>query len=173
MARLFFYGFFYGIRSTFNLQDTHFICTFTLPMSDSQHTHTILYAEDDADDLYMVSQAFQQFDGSIRLLHAQNGFETLKQLDELKSKGIMPCLVILDINMPGMDGKEALIRIKQSEEYKHIPAILFTTSSSNGDKKFAEIWGAYFITKPIMYDELETLAKTFVGHCESEVSKRA
>ena len=142
-------------------------------MSDTKHKHTILYAEDDADDLYMVNQAFQQFDSSIRLIHALNGFEALKYLGDLKEADMTPCLVILDVNMPGMDGKETLIRIKQSDDYKNIPVILFTTSSSDGDQAFARKWGAYFITKPVMYHELEQLAKTFVGHCESEVKKRA
>ena len=87
-------------------------------MSDTKHKHTILYAEDDADDLYMVNQAFQQFDSSIRLIHALNGFEALKYLGDLKEADMTPCLIILDVNMPGMDGKETLIRIKQSDDYK-------------------------------------------------------
>lgn len=142
-------------------------------MSDSKHKHTILYAEDDADDLFMISQALAQFDGDIRLIHALNGFEALRQLEELKAEGITPCLLILDINMPGMDGKETLIRVKQSDEYRDIPVILFTTSSSDGDRSFAKKWGAEFITKPIMYNELQKLAETFVSHCVSVMKERA
>jgi CheY-like chemotaxis protein len=75
--------------------------------------------------------------------------------------------------MPGMNGREALIRIRQSEEFKHIPVVLFTTSSSELDKAFAKKWGAEFITKPLVFSELEMLAKRFVSLCTSSVSERA
>ena len=142
-------------------------------MPESTHKHTILYAEDDSDDLYIVRQAFRHFDDSIRLEHASNGFELMELLEKLHLDNSLPCLVILDINMPGMNGKETLIRMKQSDKFNSIPVVLFTTSSADGDRAFAAKWGAHFITKPLVYDELEALARVFVGHCASEVSKRA
>lgn len=141
-------------------------------MSLAIHKHTILYAEDDLDDLFMIRQAFEQFDGSTGLLHANNGFEALEQLNKAKSEKQLPCLIILDINMPGMNGREALIRIRQSEDFKDIPVVLFTTSSSELDKAFAKKWGAEFITKPLVYSELEQLAKRFVSLCSASVSTR-
>ena len=137
------------------------------------HQHTILYAEDDLDDLYIVQEAFVNYDPQILLVHAENGFTALEKLSKLYETGISPCLIILDINMPGMNGREALVRIKQSEIFKNIPVFLFTTSSSDGDKAFAKKWGADFITKPLLFNELEELAKTFVKHCLSEMSSRA
>ena len=142
-------------------------------MSLSAHKHTILYAEDDLDDLFMIRQAFEQLDGSTELIHAENGFEALEQLNAAKSIEKLPCLVILDINMPGMNGREALIRIRQSDDYKHLPVVLFTTSSSELDRAFARKWAAEFITKPLVYSELEQLAKRFVMLCTSTVSQNA
>jgi CheY-like chemotaxis protein len=121
----------------------------------------------------MIGQAFQQFDGTTQILHAGNGFEALEQLNKAKANGTLPCLIILDINMPGMNGREALIRIRQSDDFKDIPVILFTTSSSELDKAFARKWGAEFITKPLVYSELEQLAKRFVSLCIASVSERA
>ena len=137
------------------------------------HKHTILYAEDDLDDLFMIRQAFEQFDGTTQILHSSNGFEALEQLNKAKAEGQLPCLIILDINMPGMNGREALIRIRQSDDFKNIPVVLFTTSSSEMDKAFARKWGAEFITKPLVFSELEALAKRFVSLCTSSVSERA
>ena len=77
------------------------------------------------------------------------------------------------MNLPGMDGREILIRIRQSEKFKDIPVVVFTTSSNKADKDFAQKWGADFITKPLVYGELESLAKTFVDKCNFEVTKRA
>lgn len=142
-----------------------------MPFED--HKHTILYAEDDLDDLFMIRQAFEQFDGETQLLHATNGFEALEQLNKAKARKNLPCLIILDINMPGMSGREALIRIRQSEDFKQIPVVLFTTSSSELDKSFAKKWGAEFITKPLVYSELEVLAKRFVSLCTATVSEKA
>lgn len=135
--------------------------------------HTILYADDDPDDLFIVTQAFKSYNDSIHIVHAQNGYEAVQCLQQLAQKEIYPCLIILDINMPGMNGKDALVRIKQSESFKDIPVVLFTTSSSVLDKEFARKWGANFITKPLAYDELEELAKQFVSLCDFEMSKRA
>jgi CheY-like chemotaxis protein len=120
----------------------------------------------------MVRQAFTQFDGAIELLHAANGFETLEQLNQAKFNKKLPCLIILDINMPGMNGREALIRIRQSEDFKDIPVVLFTTSSSELDRSFAKKWAAEFITKPLVYLELEELVKQFLLLCTSSVSAK-
>ena len=137
----------------------------------SEVKHTILYAEDDLDDLFIVQQAFHSYDGSIKVVHATNGFKAIDYLNNLK--GPYPCLIILDINMPGLDGRETLVRIKESEKLKNIPVVLFTTSSSQNDRDFAKQWGAEFITKPLVYSELEVLSKVFVDKCDFEMSKRA
>jgi len=141
-------------------------------MPDSKHKHKILYAEYDADDLFMVQQALEKYDGTLELQHAANGFEALRHLELSKASGSLPCLVVLDINMPGMDGKETLIRIRQNENFKNMTVVLFTTSSSDSDKAFARKWNAEFITKPLVYSELEQLATNFLNLCTS-VSEHA
>lgn len=142
-------------------------------MSHHKHLHSILYAEDDPDDLFMIRQAFEQFDGATTLLHASNGFEALEILNQTKLNKDLPCLIILDINMPGMSGRDALIHIRQSQEFKDIPVVLFTTSSSELDRSFAKKWGAEFFTKPLVYSELEELAKRFLTLCTSKISAKA
>jgi DNA-binding response OmpR family regulator len=139
----------------------------------STEKHSILYAEDDPDDLFIVQQAFEIFDAEIELIHAPDGFQTLKCLDEMQAEKRLPCLIILDINMPGMNGREALIEIRQSDTFKTIPTVLFTTSSSESDRLFAQEWGAAFITKPIIFDELKELARNFVQMCSHGTEKRA
>jgi len=135
--------------------------------------HTILYVEDDLDDLFMVEQAFEKYNSGLEVIHTKDGFEALKFLNEFDVNHSLPCLIILDINMPGMDGRETLIRIKQSERLKDIPVVLFTTSSSERDMAFARKWGAEFITKPLVYSELEELAKSFTNLCYFEMKSRA
>ena len=165
--------FYFVLRTSYFVFRTYFSFTFTSLMSNTNHKHIILYAEDDPDDLFMVQQAFEKFDDTIQLAHAANGFDALQQLNKFHAEGNLPCLVILDINMPGMDGIETLIRIRQSDALSKLAVVLFTTSSSERDKIIARKWGAEFITKPLVYAELEILAKTFLNFCTSAVSHHA
>ena len=132
--------------------------------------HTIFYAEDDLDDLFIVKQAFQTYDGTIRIEHANNGIEALERLQNLCDNDTLPCLILLDINMPGMDGRETLIKIKQDEQLKNIPAAMFSTSSSSLDKEFASKWNARFFTKPLVYSEMEKMVDTFLAICDHGIN---
>ena len=79
-------------------------------------------------------------------------------LDQLLSKSIIPDLIFLDLNMPRMDGKECLALIKQEDELKHIPVIMYTTSSQSQDIEQTMLQGAVcFITKPSSLRELENI----------------
>lgn len=132
--------------------------------------HTILYAEDDLDDVFMVTKAFEAHD-HIEVLHAPNGEEALKILNHLHLSKASPCLVILDINMPILNGKETLVRIKSREEYTHIPVVLFSTSSSKIDKDFAQHWGVELYTKPLHFNDLESIARQFADRCNFEINR--
>jgi CheY-like chemotaxis protein len=131
---------------------------------------TIVYADDDLDDLFIVEQAFAPFADHINLVHVPDGNAALNKLEELCAKGDEPCLVLLDMNMPVMDGRQALIEMRRSEQLCKIPVAIFTTSSSTVDKAFAQQWDARYYTKPIQFDELQHLAKTFVRICADDVS---
>ncbi|HVG41217.1 MAG TPA: response regulator [Chitinophagaceae bacterium] len=132
----------------------------------STNKQTILYAEDDADDVQLVNECFANYKDSIEIVHAPNGQEALELLNTLHAKGITPCLIILDINMPVMDGKQVLVKLKNTPAYKDIPTVIFTTSSNKMDIAFATNWGADFITKPLKFDEINTLAHEFSKRCK-------
>lgn len=130
----------------------------------------ILYAEDDLDDLYMVKKAFEIHD-HIQVIHASNGEVAFQQLVKMLSEGLKPCLVILDINMPILNGREALAKIKGIDDLKDIPIILFSTSSSPLDKQFADSYKVEMFTKPLHYQDLEKIAMLFVDRCNFEINK--
>jgi CheY-like chemotaxis protein len=115
-------------------------------------THTIkkvLCVDDDIDDQLIVSETIQEIDNSLEVATALNGHEALEFLEQAKSNGDLPCLIIMDINMPLMDGKQALVEIKKDKDLDHVPVVMFTTSSSHLDMAFCEKYGVEFITKPI------------------------
>ena len=146
-------------------------CTFTQPMPFAAHKHTILYAEDDLDDLFMIQQAFEQFDGSTQILHANDGFEALEQLKKAKENQQPPCLIILDINMPVLNGRDVLKKIKEMPPLASVPVVLFSTSSSTMDKEFAKKYEAGFVTKPLDVSQMEMITELFVEHCRDEIKR--
>jgi CheY-like chemotaxis protein len=138
----------------------------------SMHKHTIVYAEDDLDDLFILTQAFQKHD-HIEVLHAPDGKKAMLLLENMAGESSLPCLVILDINMPVMNGREALQAIRSHNELNKLPVVLFSTSSSASDRLFAEAHEAYLITKPSDYLNLETIVTDFLEHCNYEINKVA
>jgi CheY-like chemotaxis protein len=129
--------------------------------------------DDDQDDLLLISEAFLKYAQKLRVVHAHNGREGWQVLHKMKEERSLPCLVIMDINMPVMNGKEALEKIKSCPEFKDLPIVLFSTSSNERDQQFARKWGADFITKPSNYQDLEGLVKEFVSRCVFNIEQRA
>ena len=132
--------------------------------------HTIVYAEDDMDDLFMLRQAFERHD-HIEVVHAADGKKALQLLEKMLDENYLPCLIILDINMPVMNGREALQAIRNHPRLKGLSVIMFTTSNSPADIAFAEAHDAMLITKPIDYSDLEKIATRFMEQCNFEVNK--
>lgn len=123
----------------------------------------ILLIEDNTGDVLLIKDAFE--DAKINSeIHAVDNGE--KAVQFLKREGqyadsVEPDLIILDINLPRLNGHEVLQFIKSSEKYCHIPVIMFTTSST--DKDIVESYREHancYITKPVEVDEfIEAIAK--------------
>jgi CheY-like chemotaxis protein len=133
--------------------------------------HLVLYADDDIDDIQLVRDAFMNYTNKVELVCVSDGLEAISFLKSIPHSDPSPCLIILDINMPRMDGKEALVKIRQMERFEDSPAILFTTSSQSIDKAFAAKYNAGFLTKPIDYNQVDSVASTFIDQCTEEIKK--
>ena len=131
--------------------------------------HTIVYAEDDLDDLFILQQAFKKHD-HIEVIHALDGKKAMHILEKMAAEKVLPCLVILDINMPVMNGREALQAIRHHKGLSKLPVVLFSTSSSASDKQFAETYEALLITKPVDFGNLEVIVEQFIERCNFEIN---
>ncbi len=141
-------------------------------MSNStRDKNIVLYADDDIDDLQLIEEAFSKYYNTIELKTATDGIEAISSLRQMADSGIKPCLIILDINMPRLDGRETLIRIKQMHELKSVPVILFSTSSQHVDEMFANKYNAAFITKPSDFTQLENIINSFIDHCIDDIKE--
>lgn len=122
----------------------------------------ILYAEDDYDDFESVKEALDQLSDHQILIHAGNGAEAVAFIEK---KNPLPSLVVLDLNMPVMDGKEVLAWLKAREEYRNIPVMVFTTSSREEDVKLCQKYACTFFRKPTLYRDLLHVAQTMLQMC--------
>lgn len=114
--------------------------------------HIIFVAEDDEDDQFLLRTAFASTGRSCELVFFNNGEQLVRQLDQTHQH---PTLVLLDLNMPIMDGFQTLQQLRQRDAYKTLPVVVLTTSNQRDDIARAYALGANsFITKPHQYDEL-------------------
>jgi CheY-like chemotaxis protein len=131
----------------------------------------VLYADDDIDDLIFVREAFSREANSIQLKTFACAQDLLQFIHDQKSGDPLPCLIILDINMPRMTGKDALRLIRNIERYNQVPVVLFSTSSMPNDRFFAECHNASFFTKPLNERQMDVIVKKFLDHCNDRVRK--
>jgi len=118
----------------------------------------LLYAEDDLDDFESLVDALEQLTDKYQIVNAKNGTEVISMLQNDFSEH-HPSVVILDLNMPLMDGKEVLAWMKSEEQFKHIPVMVFTTSSREEDVRMCQSHKCTFFRKPTLYRDLLHVAQ--------------
>ncbi|MBL0689621.1 MAG: response regulator [Pseudoalteromonas sp.] len=127
---------------------------------------TILMADDDEDDRLLTQDALAESRVLNELHFVEDGVELLEYLERKgkfvdKSISPRPGLILLDLNMPRMDGREALEAIKANPNLKGIPVVILTTSKQEEDMvKGYNLGAASYITKPVTFDGLVELMKT-------------
>lgn len=131
----------------------------------------VLYADDDPEDIELISEAFLSYSQNIELMTFTDGVELLKFIESIDPFHAAPCLFILDINMPRLNGKETLRRLRTIESFTEVPAVLFSTSSLPSDARFAENFNAGFVTKPLHTNQVYMIIDQIIDHCSEEVKK--
>ena len=126
---------------------------------------TILLAEDDADDRVLVKEALAEGRVLNELRSVADGEELLEYLRRQGSyadpeTSPRPGLVLLDLNMPRKDGREALREIKADPDLKRIPVVVMTTSKAEEDiVRSYDLGASSYITKPVTFERLVELMK--------------
>ena len=131
----------------------------------------VLYADDDHDDLELVIEAFALYANNVEVITARDGSQALSYLHRLSDADPKPCLIILDINMPVINGKDVLRKLRDHEHFETIPVVLFTTSSLPQDEQFARKYNAGFVTKPLDVSQMEKITDLFIDNCSDEIKK--
>lgn len=132
-------------------------------------TLTVFLVDDDTDDAALFEEVLQESSPTTLFQWAKDGEDALQKL---AAASVLPDLIFLDLNMPKMGGKECLTFIKNSEVLRHIPVIMYTTSSLSKDIEETMLSGAVcFITKPSSSGELKHILSSILGSTPHNLKK--
>jgi chemotaxis family two-component system response regulator Rcp1 len=123
----------------------------------------VLLVEDSPGDVRLTQEAFNEANRKIRLHVATDGVEAMAFLNRvgIHAKAPRPDLILLDLNLPKMDGREVLASIKGDSSLCLIPVVILTTSNSEADiVKSYQLKANCYLSKPVQLDEFETLVKS-------------
>ena len=123
----------------------------------------VLLVEDSPGDVRLTQEAFRDANGPIRLHVAADGVEAMAFLkhEGIHAKSPRPDLILLDLNLPKMDGREVLAQIKEDASLKTIPMVILTTSEAEADiLKSYQLQANCYLTKPVQMDAFEGLVKS-------------
>jgi CheY-like chemotaxis protein len=122
----------------------------------------VLLVEDSPGDVRLTQEAFREANGSIKLHVAVDDVEAMAFLKREggDAHAPRPDIILLDLNLPKMDGREVLAHIKADSVLKTIPTVILTTSEAETDiVKSYQLQANCYLTKPVQFDELASLVK--------------
>ena len=123
----------------------------------------VLLVEDSPGDVRLTQEAFREANPAIRLHVASDGVEAMAflQREGAHAHSPRPDIILLDLNLPRMDGREVLARIKEDDKLKTIPVVILTTSDAEADiTKSYQLNANCYLTKPVQLDQFESLVKS-------------
>ena len=123
----------------------------------------VLLVEDSPGDVRLTQEALREANRAVHLHVASDGVEAMAFLRREGSYAEVPRpdLILLDLNLPKMDGREVLAQIKSDESLKTIPTIILTTSEAEADiLKSYQLQANCFLSKPVQLDAFENLVKS-------------
>lgn len=131
----------------------------------NQSTSRILMVDDDEEDRELLQDVFEEL-GYGRLIHLEeNGEQALAYLNGLGGMEL-PCLIVLDLNMPRLGGRQTLQYIKAQPNLRHITVVIFSTSLNPMEKEECLALGAHsYVVKPVTYHEAIQIAQEFYDLC--------
>ena len=123
----------------------------------------VLLIEDSPRDVHLTQAAFQEANRSVHLNVANDGVEAMAFLGQKgeHAKAPRPDLILLDLNLPRMDGREVLARIKEDRVLKTIPTVVLTSSEAEVDiVKSYRLQANCYLSKPVQLEEFESLVRS-------------
>jgi chemotaxis family two-component system response regulator Rcp1 len=132
-------------------------------MEEQEMPIQVLLVEDSAGDVRLTQEAFREFGKPIQLHLAADGIEAMAFLrrEGVYADAPRPDLILLDLNLPKMDGREVLALIKRDQDLKIIPTIILTTSDDEADVQISyQLQANCYLRKPAHWDAFDALVRS-------------
>jgi two-component system, chemotaxis family, response regulator Rcp1 len=133
----------------------------------------VLLVEDSPGDVRLTREAFREANDSIHLHVASDGVEAMAFLrrEGIHAQAPRPDIILLDLNLPKMDGREVLTHIKEDASLKTIPIVILTTSVAEEDiVKSYQLSANCYLSKPVQLEAFEALVKSINDFWLTQVS---
>ena len=125
----------------------------------------ILVVDDDLEDHLILDAFFREAGLHSFVGYQKNGQQALFYLEDIKEDARLPRLIVLDLNMPILNGTQTLLHLKQTSRFRHIPVIIFSTSQNETEKRKCLSLGAVdYMVKPLTQDECRQIIKRFSSY---------
>jgi chemotaxis family two-component system response regulator Rcp1 len=126
-------------------------------------SHDVLLVEDSPGDVRLTREAFRAADAAIQIHVATDSFEAMAFLRQEAPylEAPRPDLILLDLNLPRMDGRQVLAHLGADDSLKLIPTVVLTTSDAEMDiVRSYQLQANCYLTKPVQLDEFEALVES-------------
>lgn len=130
------------------------------------NNRTIFLAEDDIDDQEFLKDALLQIDPQIQLVSFSSGLKFIKRLAEIEDTQL-PCLIVLDYNIPEINGAEILVQLRDQNRFAKIPKVVWSTSDSQLFRENCLACGAKaYLVKPSSINGIAEIAREMLRFCD-------
>ena len=124
----------------------------------------IILGEDDIDDQEILEEIFSTVDTTLSLQFFNNGRKVISHLENAEDN--LPCLIVLDFNMPELNGAEILKILSKDDRLKQIPKIIWSTSDAPVYKAMCLEYGACdYLVKPSKINDLKAMVEHMLSYC--------
>jgi CheY-like chemotaxis protein len=125
----------------------------------------VLYAEDDPDDIHFLKHAVGSIDPGVNIFTVGSGEELIDQLENLNEDTKLPCLIIIDLSLPKMDGESTMTYLKKHERFSNIQLILFSVTQEFRNNSLLQKWNVPYMMKPSNLSAWQDAAKKILNYC--------
>lgn len=128
----------------------------------------IFVVDDDKEDQFILHEYFSEVGSEHKIKYFDNGRLVIEYLEAIAEDSQLPKLIVLDLNMPVLNGTQTLLQIKRVSRYKNIAVIIYSTSQNDNEKRKCLSFGAVdYVVKPITMEEGEAITKKFMSFLET------
>lgn len=127
-----------------------------------------MFVDDDKDDLEFYGEILQETISNLVIYQARSGSEAIRLLNAAELPDSLPRLIIIDMNMPVMDGMETILQIKKEKRFSPIPIVVLSTARVLRESGQLQMLGISHFTKPSSYAEMKKIAQLLLRFFNDE-----